>query len=588
MEPRINRLGGKTMTIQPRHRQLLPWLVFTTLLTNPATASECTQPIEREPTAAPVYVILYGYPHAPANVGPSLKKVDEDVLLMDALFAALGPRRVFAHGEPEPNLVARFGDDLRAPSWRALKRTVDDLTPLLAEHDTPPQVYLYFAGHGDTGSGPTNVPRGVLFGRAEPGADAPGYNGRLDSALIAREVLTPLSAHADVHFIADTCLSFYLLSTRGRGPILTRRVRKRPPPVPLVEPFAAEFTRVGASLASHGITFEHHELGGLFSHAIRTAALGIADLNGDGLITYREFRYTLWWMLANAEPRSEPVILSPGLDTERVFIDWRGSPAARVCLPTSITGTQVIDTPHGPLASLPLHPQRPSAIWLTPGNEYTLDGDGQRLTLTARNGLLDLNAVEIGRGRSTAARVTYAPIEVTTAPELPPMPAFEPNWYFGIGATGGGTRFQGDDLPPEWTPAGVLSGRLGRGDHRLAAELGYTRWSIDEETEGIYGPNRIKRDVHLISGRLGYDHLLVSNLWEFSLGVFAGGVQQIDGRGTRWIPEAAVRAVLLLPVPWATIFAARLDARASMVPTAEDIGMLFQVGLGFDFEWGLD
>ena len=567
------------------HAPLLAVALSLLCAASPSAALECSTPIERSPPAAPVYVVLYGYPHSPEDPDRSLKHVDEDLLLMADFFEALGPRRVIVHGEPEPGLVDRYGDTLREPSWRALKSTFDELAPALAEHERAPQVYFYISGHG-VERGRNHRSTGVFFGRPEPGNDEDGFNGNIDSRLIAREVLAPLSAHANVHIIADTCMSFFLLAARDNGPRLVKRVVKVDDR-DFVKPFAARFDRVGASLASPGLTYETSPVGGIFSHAVRTAAMGLADLNGDGLITYREFHYALIWLLANVDAAARPVVVSPGLDDQSTFIDWRGSPAARVCLPSSLGGTFVIDTPHGRAASLPLDPLRPSALWLAPGRGYTLQSNRQVVTFRAQDRTLGLDDFEIKEARSDlAGQIFTNPIRITEAPMIPALPIFEPSWYVGGAATGAAGRLNGGGVDEGWRPAALVSARLGREAHRLAVEAGWSQWTVTQDFDTDFGDSVLERSTHMLTLRLGYDHLVARHGYEFSLGAFFGSVQQLEDGG-ELIPEATARATTLLPLPILPTLAVRLDARLSVL-AASNLTTLAQIGLGLDYEWSLD
>lgn len=376
---------------------LLP-LLLAALTASPAIAAEC-QPVERA-AESPVHVILYGYPHgAPPGSPlsaygrglPFLDMVDDDIRRMARFFEALGPVRVHAHGEPTPALLAQFWPNgLRPPTWSSLLESVAEVAADLdraPDAAGEPQVYIYLAGHGvrlpETIYGPT----GRLAFFARPDGRAPGYDGVIDSALFAEHILTPLAARARVHLIADTCFSYHLLQTRRMA--LRRRVVKAPLREVYDKAFGEAFPDVGALLAARAGTLEDSRRAGRFSHTLRSLAIGPADADGDGVLTYGEMADALgvaaeadWYM-------SPPEVMPPGGDRSAPFIRWTHSPAARVCLPGDIPGARhLYDGPelHATLAL----PPAPSTLWLVPGRKYTLlpEWIGIELPFTAAEGPL--------------------------------------------------------------------------------------------------------------------------------------------------------------------------------------------------------
>lgn len=562
-------------------------LLALTLLAHPAAASTCP-PIDRTPSAPPVYVVLYGYPHMPDEPDRTLKQVDEDLLHMADFFAALGPRRIWVHGELEPNLVERFGAELQPASWRALLATITELRTLTAT-EPDARVYLYFSGHGER-IRRDSAPGAALFGRPEPGATDRGHNGRIDGGILADHILAPLSQRADVHLIVDTCMSFFLLSARApREPsfVLMRRAHKAPPPFNLEAPFSEKLPRVGASLAAHYVTYEAPDQNGIFSHAVRTASLGIADLDRDGVLTYGELHYTLTSLLADTRGGTDPIIVPPGLAREATFIDWRGSPAARVCIPPSLAGPHLLATAHGAHASLPLPPQRPGVIWLKDGERYHLIGKRHEVDFLAHNGPLVIATEPPTTERGVAFRPMFSrPIEVTDAWPLPIIPTFKPDWHLGVGASAA-IGDLADDLGTQWTPAALLHARLGYGRHRLDIEAGWSRLGVRTPAVTLYGGDRHAVEAHVMIGRIGYDHLIIADEWELALAALIGGVRRFDGTGET-SPEAALRATALIPLTFAPAFAARIDARAVLMPVDDALAALVQLGVGVDFEIPLD
>lgn len=588
---------------------LAPMLAHHSLAAAPDAEASCP-PMEREQTAAPVYVVLYGYPHSAQSDQRSLRQVDEDLLLMASFFDALGPRQRWVHGEAEPKLTKGFGADLRPADWRSLRASVAELSEVLSTATDPQQpearVYLYFSGHGrQRGSGDTLG--GVLFGRPEPGADAPGFNGEIDGGLIAREILAPLSKHATVHLLVDACDSAALLVTRSDEVLspLTNRVSKAVLPPDLAERFVEHLPRVGAALAAQALTYETHEINGLFSHAIRSAAMGPADLDDDGIITYGEFHAALDALLSDAPPAGRPTVVPPALDRDALFIDWRHSPAARVCLPSSLHGTHILQTPHGRAATVRLVAGQPMRLWLPRDQPHTLVGLGRQfrqLRFVAADGLLALEgsatAADASAADATAADATAEtpggssfailpepldPTQAASPPPLAPVPAFTAPWYFGLALTG----VIGDKLltrrEDRRSTTALISGRLGQARSRVAVELGWSWLAVEETIYTELGNYQRHTNAQSLIGRVGYDYLATAQDWELSLAALIGGAQRLT-EGDESTPQGVLHAALLMPLPFSPVVAGRFDVRIVLMPTASALDALIQLGAGLDFE----
>lgn len=551
----------------------------------PTVEATCPPPVERPTSDAPIYVVLYGYPHLPGAPDRSLKQIGRDLLLMSSFFDALGPRKIWVHGERDPILTAKYDRTLRAPDWRSLKRTVDELRAALDTAEPGAQVYLYFAGHGEQ-RGRDDSLGGVLFGIPEPRADGPGYDGQIDGGLLAREVLRPLGKRARVHLLVDACGSFYLLTARGGS--LVERTPKAPPRV-FTESFARALPGVGAILATEDRTYETASVGGIFSHTLRTAAQGAADLDRDGVITYGELHYTLMQLLAGSRAMARPTIVPPGLDGGAPFIDWRRSPAARVCVPNEADGRpgHLADTTG---ISASVIPSDRATLWLRDGGTYTfIDAQGQGRSFIARDGPLVTDDAPSNPGASRPRfRILDRPINLsaTEPPPLPAVPPFVAPWYLGLAATGVVGDFLGA-LGGDLTVAALGSVRLGRGYNRLAVEGGWA--GIEAEWLAVtgLGPRRRRASVDAAIGRFGYDRLVSTGRYEISVAALLGAVHVIDGESDT-TAEGTLRLTLLTPWSPLPTLSGRFDARLSVLPAPSGVETMLQLGVGLDFEMGLD
>lgn len=181
----------------------------------------------------------------------------------------------------------------RAPSREALSNAVSKLALQLEEdrkQGIHAEVYLVFTGHGHVD------------------ADGQGYlslsDGKLTRRDLYKQVIAPLNADY-THLIIDACHAYFMVQSRGDGEssgwqddrsgeshdaALSAYLQdKRTSPEDDFE--LKNTSTLGVILSTSG-TAEVHEWSklraGVFSHQLRSALLGGADVDQDGKITYLE------------------------------------------------------------------------------------------------------------------------------------------------------------------------------------------------------------------------------------------------------------------------------------------------------------
>lgn len=253
------------------------------------------QPVPDEPAAdasardTRVYaLIVANNTSVDAGVEP-LKFADDDGARYYELFDSLTDKaRLLTTLDADsqkvfPNVVAHT----KAPTRAHLKQAVRELAAQVrADHDDGVQseVYLVFTGHGNVDE------------------DGQGYlslrDGKLHRKELFRDVVRGIKADY-THLIIDACQSYFMVAARGGNEHdwkddsaqqsldgeLDAYLSKRND---------AEFHRgstVGVIVSTSG-TAEVHEWSrfraGVFSHQLRSALLGAADVDQDGQITYAE------------------------------------------------------------------------------------------------------------------------------------------------------------------------------------------------------------------------------------------------------------------------------------------------------------
>lgn len=236
------------------------------------------------------------------------------------------------------------------------------------------------------------VPTDTLFiyvghGDVDPAGRA--YLTLLESRLyreaLVAEVVDRVAADY-VHLIVDACHAAGVLSARGGDPEVLQRLgallevessRKRP--------------TVGSVFAESesGQTHEWSRLrAGVFSHVVRSALLGAADVNLDGRIEYSELESFAAAALAGVKDAPSALHLrlsAPAQDPRRPLVE-NVPPGPRLTLQASLTetrltvsdraGTRLVELHRLPGQALVLHlPERP-AYWIaSPSAEARVERD---------------------------------------------------------------------------------------------------------------------------------------------------------------------------------------------------------------------
>jgi hypothetical protein len=230
---------------------------------------------------------------------------------------------------PEAAAEARPAElaELRA----TVKRLAKDVAEARREHRTA--LYVIYAGHG-------HVDR--TDGRT-------GYvsldDGRLTGQDFLREIIDPVAADQN-HLLVDACSSYLLVTGRGgageRWPV-------------------AGYARIGGALLerkdiglllSTSSARESHEWSafqaGVFSHEVRSGMYGPADVDGDGIVSYREmaaFIRRANESIPNEKFRPE-LFWQPPRDTT-ALIDLRRALARRVEIPGTDGAHYFLEDPRG-------------------------------------------------------------------------------------------------------------------------------------------------------------------------------------------------------------------------------------------------
>jgi hypothetical protein len=204
----------------------------------------------------------------------TLHFADDDALATHRLLGEAGVRSVLLTRLDD--MTARLHPEVRPdgpPAWTALDAQVDRIAgEIRREHAAGRAVELlvFYSGHGDVAHGE-------------------GYVA-LEDRHLTRTALAALLARAPAtrsHVIIDACKSYFMAFERGPGGRRARFAGGFFAPAPS----ASASTNVGFVLSTSSDRDSHEWErfgGGVFSHQVRSALRGAADLDGDGRISYAE------------------------------------------------------------------------------------------------------------------------------------------------------------------------------------------------------------------------------------------------------------------------------------------------------------
>ena len=223
---------------------------------------------------APLHVaIVIGHNGSPDSRGPALRFADDDAvatyeLLLDAGVTAA----LFVDMDADTQRLHRGLVPMGPPDLDAILAHFERVAGLMNDAVRAGRVVefsLFYSGHGDVehGEGFVALRRGRLTRRV------------LYEGLLAR------SAATRNHVFVDACKSYFLAFERGPG-------GSRIPFSDALPPIGASVMgRTGFILSTSSARDSHEWEGfqaGVFSHELRSALRGAADVDGDGRVTYNE------------------------------------------------------------------------------------------------------------------------------------------------------------------------------------------------------------------------------------------------------------------------------------------------------------
>lgn len=350
--------------------------VFASLLTAVALGAPRADAADRR------FAVVVGYNGSDDATLAPLAYADDDALRYGELLGNLAERVETLTAADAESRTLWGRPATTAPTRQAvlsaLQRTHEAMARAKAAGDRP-ILYFVYSGHGNYD------------------AEGRGYvhlsDGRFTTRDLYRHVIAE-SEGAPVILVVDACNAALLVHSRGapeRRPAGETTLRLE------------SWPNVGVILASSAVA-ETHEWGkylsGIFSHEVRSALLGPADINDDGLITFGElaaFVAAANARVTNPTIRITPYIRPPLDDPELALVDLGASRfPARIRVSESFVGkAHLVDD--NLVRQADFHKTAGERFWLSLPNAgpfVLVSGTTEYLVPAGLSGPVDLSELE--------------------------------------------------------------------------------------------------------------------------------------------------------------------------------------------------
>jgi hypothetical protein len=332
---------------------------------------------------AEVFAIVVGVNQAHDRSVTRLRFADDDALAFHRIFSALGSSNLltnFDRGTRRLHPKQRATRPTRVALLATIRRTLAQVSRARARGANV-QLYFVYSGHGDTKN---NAGFLVLSG-----------GGRFSSTDLAR-LLAASRANVN-HVIVDACDSYYLVREKRAGGQRQATSGRFHRPRTLLR----RFPKVGFILSTAGASASHEWAryqAGIFSHEVRSALLGAADVDGDAKVSYGELRTFLHVAnraIRNDRYRPRVFVRPPAADPRRPLLELPRK-GRLLRLPAGTAGRYYLETSDGVrLADFHVDGKTPLTVWrpsakrlfvhdMLRRREYTLDGATPPSTVVLR------------------------------------------------------------------------------------------------------------------------------------------------------------------------------------------------------------
>lgn len=246
-----------------------------------------------------VFALVIGNNRAAEAASPDLKFADDDAIAMHELLTEAGVKSLLlVRADDETRALQPSAVTATSPTPSAVRAAWDQIRAEItaAKRAGTTEFLFFFSGHGDVSQGE-------------------GYLA-LDGGKLTRSALQAMLGESPAlrnHVVIDACKSYFAVLSRGAGG------QREPYAQPFVERRAGgERSGFLLSTSSDGDSHEWARFqAGVFSFEVRSALRGSADVDRDGVLTYRELGGFLQRAnagIVNARFRPDFFVVPPGGD----------------------------------------------------------------------------------------------------------------------------------------------------------------------------------------------------------------------------------------------------------------------------------
>lgn len=313
--------------------------------------------------AAPArFAVVIGNNRAEGAGEATLRYADDDAVATHRLLVEAGVHSVLLTTLDAD--TARLGGAARpdgAATWSELTAALQRWFERLRGAADGGELLLFYSGHGD-----------VAYGE--------GYV-MLEDRRLTRRALYQLLARSPAsrnHVVIDACKSYFLAFDRGPG---GERAEYSHAFVNAQIPARLANTGFILSTSSDRDSHEWERFqGGIFSHEIRSALRGGADLDGNGRISYAElgaFLTTANEGIRNHRFRPDFIVRPPARALDAELLAWRGEVALTAAgelghlYVENGAGDRLLDAHAGPEQSLALHLPAERPLFIRSADDLT-------------------------------------------------------------------------------------------------------------------------------------------------------------------------------------------------------------------------
>ncbi len=293
------------------------------------------------PSAAGTFALVVGNNHSLDAADKPLRFADDDAARYEELFKRFGAKTVLLAvlDVESQRLFPESAASARAPTRANLVSAIDALNREIEREGSDGRATTFvfvFVGHGSVSGGM-------------------GYVSLLDErftrANLFRDVVSRSKATFN-HVIIDACDSYFMVNSRGggdeRGPDHSARIAEY-----VLDEDLSRHPNTGVLLSTSKRQESHEWEGfqaGVFSHEVRSALLGAADVNEDGQVEYSEVAAFI--QAANAsldDPRARTALFAraPALDLHRPVVDLSGGGRQFIALSGEVAGRFFLEDARG-------------------------------------------------------------------------------------------------------------------------------------------------------------------------------------------------------------------------------------------------